>query len=77
MFNRQMQRQKGIVKSKEKIDLQVMPFNALAHSQLQVLELLCHQIEPDWRHPGSLGSTELPGWKPEHAGSCLGRDGET
>lgn len=54
-----------------------MLFSTFSHSQWQVLELLCHQIEPNWRNPGSLGSTELPGWKPEHAGSCFGRNGKT
>lgn len=70
-------KQKGLVKTKEYKRSVSHATGAFSHSQLQVLELLCHQIKPNWRHPGSLGSTELPWWKPEHAGSCLGRNGKT
>lgn len=54
-----------------------MPFSIFSLCPIQVLELFCHQIKPNWCNPGSLGSTELPGWKPEHAGSCPGRNGKT
>lgn len=73
----QTERRKELVQTAEKTDLCLSPFSTLSHSQLQVLELLCHQIQPDWRNPGSLGGTELPRWKLEHAGGRPGRNGKT